>query len=264
MALVLFANTKGGSGKTTAAMLLAGELLSHNARIVLLEGDPNRPLMAWAQARGAPVIETSRTRVRTAADALCELEKASAQDRGEGRGRLIVVHDDDQEGLFEWIEGASSWAYFVIADPEGSPNEWLTDVTSQADLVIIPFAPSALDAKQVSRTVQVLTRVSKRTGRPVHYKILLTRAGAIMTRDEREIRAGLERAGLPLMSTALRERPAYRGLFKLDAVMNELPAETINGLDAARRNAAEYAAEVIDILKATDRGADATAQPEAA
>ena len=62
--------TKGGSGKTTAAMLLAGELLSHNARIVLLEGDPNRPLMAWAQARGAPVIETSRTRVRTAADAL--------------------------------------------------------------------------------------------------------------------------------------------------------------------------------------------------
>ena len=252
MALILFANTKGGSGKTTAALVLAGELLGHGARVVLLEGDPNRPLMSWAQARGAPVIETSRTRVRSAAEALRELEAAADRGHaGEGRGRLIVVHDDDQEGLFEWIEGASSWAHFVIADPEGSPNEWLTDVTSQADLVIVPFAPSALDAKQVSRTVQVLTRVSKRTGRPVNYRILLTRAGNIMTRDEREIRAGLERAGLPLMSTALRERPAYRGLFKMDLTMHELSSTAVNGLDAARQNAAEYAGEVVSVLRAT-------------
>ena len=263
MALVLFANTKGGSGKTTAALLLAGELLNHGAKVVLLEGDPNRPLMSWAQARGAPVIETSRTRIRTAVEARRELESAADRDKGEGRGRLVVVHDDDQENLFEWIEGANSWGYFVIADPEGSPNEWLTDVTSQADLVIIPFAPSALDAKQVSRTVQVLTRVSKRTGRPVNYKILLTRAGAIMTRDEREIRAGLERAGLPLMTAALRERPAYRGLFKMDAMIQELPAEAINGLDAARRNAVEYAAEVVAILRAAD-AAGGPARSEAA
>ena len=251
MALVLFANTKGGSGKTTAALVLAGELLGHGARVVLLEGDSNRPLMSWAQARGAPVIETSRKRVRTAADALRELEAVADQAGAEeGRGRLVVVHDDEQDGLFEWIEGASSWAHFVIADPEGSPNEWLTDVTSQADLVIVPFAPSALDAKQVSRTVQVLTRVSKRTGRPVNYRILLTRAGNIMTRDEREIRVGLERAGLPLMRTALRERPAYRGLFKMDATMNELSGLTVNGVDAARHNAAEYAAEVVSVLRA--------------
>ena len=29
MALVLFANTKGGSGKTTAALVLAGEYVLH-------------------------------------------------------------------------------------------------------------------------------------------------------------------------------------------------------------------------------------------
>ena len=252
MALVLFANTKGGSGKTTAALVLAGELLGHAARVVLLEGDPNRPLMTWAQARGAAVIETSRTRIRSAAEALREIDAAAVRTSlEEGKGRLVVVHDDEQEGLFEWIEGASSWAHFVIADPEGSPNEWLTDVTSQADLVVVPFAPSALDAKQVSRTVQVLTRVSKRTGRPVNYRILLTRAGHIMTRDEREIRAGLEHAGLPLMATALRERPAYRGLFKMDVTMNELSGVTINGLDGARQNAAEYAAEIVAVLRST-------------
>jgi chromosome partitioning protein len=248
MALVLFANTKGGSGKTTAAMVLAGELVSHGAKVVLLEGDPNRPLMSWAQARGAPVIESSRTRVKSAAEAAEMIGRTAEAGAG---GKLVVVHDDDQEGVFEWIEGASSWAHFVIADPEGSPNEWLTDVASQADLVIIPFAPSALDAKQVSRTVQVLNRVAKRSGRPVNYRILLTRAsaGAVMSRDEREIRESLEKNGLPLMQTTLCERPAYRGLFKLDATIEELPAGTIGGLDKARTNAAAYVSEIVSVLK---------------
>lgn len=255
MALVLLANTKGGSGKTTAALVLAGELFSHRARVVLLEGDPNRPLVTWAQARGLPVIETSRARAKTSEEVVAMLDNAT---KGAGH-RLVVVHDDHQEGVFEWIEGAASWAHFVIADPEGSPNEWLTDVVSQADLVIIPFAPSALDAKQVSRTVQVLNRVAKRTGRAVNYRILLTRANPIMTRDEREIRQSLERNGLPLLATSLRERPAYRGLFKLDAMIDELSSDIVNGLDGARRNAAEYAREILDTLKA-----DAAPRTEAA
>ena len=250
MALVLFANTKGGSGKTTAALVLAGELVKHRAKVVLLEGDPNRPLMNWANARDMEVLETSRTRIKSADEAASLIEKSARED-ADG-GRLAVVHDDDQDGVFDWIEGASSWANFVIADPEGSPNEWLTDVASQADLVIIPFAPSALDAKQVSRTVQVLTRVSKRSNKEVPYCILLTRAGAgaVMTRDEREIRQGLAQNGLPLLATTLHERPAYRGLFKLDATVDELPSTSINGLDAARKNAASFLAEVLTILKA--------------
>ena len=249
MALVLFANTKGGSGKTTAALVLAGELVKHRAKVVLLEGDPNRPLMNWANARDMEVLETSRTRIKSADEAASLIEKSATED-AEG-GRLAVVHDDDQDGVFDWIEGASSWAHFVIADPEGSPNEWLTDVASQADLVIIPFAPSALDAKQVSRTVQVLQKVAKRSGRAVNYRILLTRAGAgaVMTRDEREIRQSLAKNGLPLMETTLCERPAYRGLFKLDATIGELPDSVINGLDSARRNAAQYVSEVFSILK---------------
>lgn len=249
MALVLFANTKGGSGKTTAALVLAGELVKHRAKVVLLEGDPNRPIMNWAIARGMTVLETSKLNIKSPADAARLIEEAAVED--DDGGRLTVVHDDDQEGVFDWIEGAASWAHFVIADPEGSPNEWLTQVASQADLVIIPFAPSALDAKQVSRTVGVLQKVGKLSRREVDYRILLTRAGAgaVMTRDEREIRQSLVKNGLPLMDTTLCERPAYRGLFKLDATIAELPDWRINGLDSARRNAAQFVSEVLSVLK---------------
>ena len=96
MALVLFANTKGGSGKTTAALVLAGELVNHRAKVVLLEGDPNRPLMNWAHARSMPSLETSRSRVKSPAEA-CDLIEQSAVTDANG-GRLAVVHDDDQEG----------------------------------------------------------------------------------------------------------------------------------------------------------------------
>ena len=222
MALILLANTKGGSGKTTAALVLAGELLTHNARIVLLEGDPNRPLVSWAETRGAAIIETSKHRAKSADEARKIIEEAAGDTE-----RLVVIHDDDQEGVFEWIEGAS--------------------------------APSALDARQVSRTVQVLNKVAKRTGRAVNYRLLLTRANPIATRDEREIRQSLEKNGLSLLNCTLRERPAYRGLFKLDATMEELSPETVNGLDGARKNAAEFAREILDTLKA-----NATADSEAA
>ena len=251
MALVLFANTKGGSGKTTAALVLAGELVKHRAKVVLLEGDPNRPMMNWAMARGLKVLETSKVATSSPLAAARLIEEAAVAD-SDG-GRLAVIHDDDQENVFDWIEGSASWAHFVIADPEGSPNEWLTQVASQADLVIIPFAPSALDAKQVSRTVGVLQKVGKLSRREVKYRILLTRAGAgaVMTRDEREIRQSLAQNGLPLMETTLCERPAYRGLFKLDATISELPEARINGLDSARRNAAQFVAEVLAVLKET-------------
>ena len=92
MALVLFANTKGGSGKTTAALVLAGELVKHRAKVVLLEGDPNRPLMNWAQARGMTVLETSRSRVTSPTQAAELLE--GGVDHPANVGFLVHVGDD--------------------------------------------------------------------------------------------------------------------------------------------------------------------------
>jgi chromosome partitioning protein len=59
----------------------------------------------------------------------------------------------------------------------------------------------------------------------------------------------MEAGGLPLLRTALLERAAYRGLFKLDAMVGELEPARVGGLDGARRNAAELAAEILDILQ---------------
>ena len=243
MALVLFANTKGGSGKTTAALIFAMEALRADARVIILEGDPNAPLTRWARGRGLPVLVGSEVQPKTAGQAKAAIESAGAGSR------LVLVQDSDEERVFDWIEAATSWAHIVVADPEGSPNQWLQDVALSADLVVIPFAPTALDAHQVAKTVTVLGRVSRRTRSPVPYRVMLTRCGAVQTRDERKIRQALINDGVPMLETSLRDRPAFRAMFDLDKNLTELDPQQVNGLDGARQNAAMLAGDIIKLLR---------------
>jgi chromosome partitioning protein len=242
MALLMCANTKGGSGKTTAALVLAMEMVRHGGRVVLFEGDPNQPLTRWATNRGAPVLIGADLRPRNT-----EACAKALQDHG-GDHPIIVVHDPDEERVFDWIEATTAFAPFVIADPEGSPNQWMQDVALNSDLVVIPFAPTALDAHQVSKTMTLLGRVGRRTGRAVNYRVLMTRCPAIQTRDERKIRAALADNGVKVLNTSLRDRPAFRAVFDLDLTLAELDPDKINGLDGARSNAAALASEVNQVL----------------
>jgi chromosome partitioning protein len=54
MPIVVFANPKGGVGKSTAAVLLASELASHGGSVTMIDADPNRPLSRWANLPGKP------------------------------------------------------------------------------------------------------------------------------------------------------------------------------------------------------------------
>lgn len=243
MALVLFANTKGGSGKTTSALIFAGEVLRHGAKVALFEGDPNAPLGRWATNRGHPTLIGQDLKPKNAVEARAAIEAAAKTQR------LVLIQDSSEERVFDWIEAATGWANIVVADPEGSPNQWLQDVALSADLVVIPFAPTALDAHQVAKTVTVLGRVGRRTRTPVPYRVLMTRSGAIQTRDERRIRAALAEDGVPVLATSLRDRPAFRAIFDVDKDLVELEPALVNGLDAARQNAAALAAEILQLLR---------------
>ena len=53
MPVISFANSKGGSGKSTSALVIACEL-AEAADVILIDADPRRPLAAWAQLSDPP------------------------------------------------------------------------------------------------------------------------------------------------------------------------------------------------------------------
>ena len=53
MYVITFANPKGGSGKTTSAMLLAEQIALSGGRVSILDLDPNANILAWSEGRQA-------------------------------------------------------------------------------------------------------------------------------------------------------------------------------------------------------------------
>ena len=51
MYVITFANPKGGSGKTTSAMLLAEQIYIAGGSVAILDLDLNANIVAWSQSR---------------------------------------------------------------------------------------------------------------------------------------------------------------------------------------------------------------------
>ena len=54
MAVIAFANPKGGAGKSTAALVLATELAISGAQVTIIDADPNWPIHDWSKLPNKP------------------------------------------------------------------------------------------------------------------------------------------------------------------------------------------------------------------
>ncbi len=53
MPVIAFANPKGGSGKSTSALLLATELAVKGASVTIIDADPERWISQWRNSLGS-------------------------------------------------------------------------------------------------------------------------------------------------------------------------------------------------------------------
>ncbi len=218
MPTIVFVSPKGGVGKTTAALILASQL-ARGGKVTAIDADPNRPLKAWAQ--GADVPEN-----------------------------LAIVADADEDNIIDKIEAAAAATPFVVVDLEGTAAKIVLLAVSQADLVIIPTQGSQLDAEQASRAIRVVKQNEKMTGRVTPFGVLLTRTSPIIrTRTMGHIQHGLEDAGVPVLTTQLNEREAFRALFSFRRTLEDLDPKDVPNLDKARDNAEAFASEIVGMLR---------------
>jgi len=225
MPVISFISPKGGVGKTTSATLLATQL-SLVADVVVIDADPNRPVAGWAKLAEPPK-------------------------------RLRVVSDVTQENIIDKIDEAAAEVPFVIVDCEGTASLTVAYAIGASDLVIVPTQGSQLDAKEAARAIGLVKNQEKQARRPIPHRVLLTRTNpAITPRTLRHVYQQFNEFGVPIFDNQLNEREAFRALFSFGGALEALDAAQVGGLDKAIRNAREFAAEVVELLKSNQKKAE--------
>jgi len=220
MPVISFANPKGGAGKTTSALLLAGELAAKGARVAIIDADPERWISQWAKLPGKP-------------------------------GNIEIIGDVTEDSIVDHIDKAARTAQFVIVDLEGTASLMVANAIGMSDLVLIPTQGASMDAKGAAKTIRLIRNQERMARRSISHAILLTRtSAAIASRALRNVRDQLDKAGIEVLETSIVERAAFRDLFDFGGLLADLSADQVSNVEKARDNARAFAGEVIARLKA--------------
>jgi chromosome partitioning protein len=171
-------NLKGGTGKTTTAVYLAGGL-ARTGRTLLIDADPQRSALSWSEAAGGFAFPVISLPVRDLATRVGSL--------GEG------------------------YAHIVIDTPPGDAA-LVRSAALAADLVIVTLPTGLIDIDRLSPTLELLAEVE--ASNPIRIRILLTRVRT-GTRSAQAARELLAELGQPVLKHEIPLREAYTSGFGL-------------------------------------------------
>jgi chromosome partitioning protein len=187
----------------------------------MIDADPNRPLSQWANRPGRPE-------------------------------KLSVIATTAEDSIIDTIEKAAIQTTFVIVDLEGTASMMVGYAMSRADLVIIPAQGSHLDATEAVKAIKLVKGQEKAFQKTIPFAILFTRTSpAIRPRTLQSIEAEFTQNQIPMFGAQIHEGEAYRAMFVFGGTLAGLDPSQVANLPAARNNARSFAAEVIEILKAS-------------
>lgn len=218
---IVFASSKGGAGKTTAAVILACELARQGQPkgigVSLIDADPNQHSAAWAQLEGKP--------------------------------DNIALHAKvTEDNILDTIEDAQGQTPLVLVDLEGVASSAVLAAISRADLVIIPCQPSQNDAREAAKTIKTIKTSSRITQRHIPFSVLFTRlSAAIVTKTSKHLTEEFNQAGIDVFDCSLIDREAFKSIFSFGGTIYDLEASTKKAqqsIDRARDNAQLLAEEL--------------------
>jgi chromosome partitioning protein len=173
-------NQKGGVGKTTVAINLAGALVKAGYEVLLLDSDPQGSATQWHSLSESPEFQVRHHPRQLVASRL---------------KRVWGDHD------------------FVVIDAPPAAGAITRSILTIADWALMPVSPSPLDIWSSSETVGQIKQARKK--RPKLKVSLLVCRKITRTRLARQVREALATYDLPVMPVELSQRVAY-----LEAMLN--------------------------------------------
>lgn len=180
MQRIVVLNPKGGSGKTTIAVNLAGYYASQQQRPVLMDYDPQGSSGRWVSRR-----DPARPRVH-----------------------LISAHERDARVTRSFQLRPPPEATHVIVDtPAAVTGQSMFELTRQADKILVPVLPSDIDIHACSRCIRDLLLVAKIKRDDNRLGVIANRV-KVNTLVYQSLLRFLESLGIPIVAT-LRDSQNY-------------------------------------------------------
>ena len=230
MIVLTFASSKGGVGKSTAAVALAGAYAKAGQRVHLIDLDGNKTASRWLgdDALRPPMITLSAPNPQDLTEHLQEVARRHAPD-------------------------------VTLIDIAGSYEQALTIAVARAHLTVIPASTTEADIFEAARVARHIQAIYAAFGKAPLYRVLATRVAPLVTHAQAHGFKQMARLKLPLFRSLIAARAAYE-----EIGLSGLPPHFAN---AGRPTTAKAVAELdqlrteIDTILHEAYGAQPAAEP---
>ena len=202
--IIVITNQKGGCGKTTLAMNLAG-VIGARAKVLLVDGDPQGSASRWA---------------------------ASASDAKPFPTAIMGLANIKDKVHREIKKYIADYEYIVVDCPPAIDNNFTSSALLIADLALIPIVPSPTDLWAAVGIQKVIADVSEiNENLKARLVANMCQSNASISREALTLINEFE---FPKMATDIYQRTAYRQAAAFGGTVNDLEnskaKEEINSL----------------------------------
>ncbi len=209
--IAVLLNQKGGVGKTTLALHLAGAWAAQGRRVLVIDADPQGSALDWSEQRGR-----------------------------EGLPRLFGVLGLARETLHRELPEFARDADYVVVDGPPRVTGIARSALLAADVVLVPATPSPFDGWASGEMLRLLGEA--RMFRPELVARFVLNRCAARTVIARETGEALADHDPPLLVSRIGQRVAFADAARTGRLVGELDAHS-----AAAREIVAFAAEVAEL-----------------
>jgi chromosome partitioning protein len=179
--IIAVANQKGGSGKTTVSMQLAGAIARRGNRVLVVDADPQGTATRWA---------------------------ASAGDDNPFPASVIGLSAANAKVHREVKKFIDDYGHIIIDCPPAADSPVPQSALLIADLVLVPIIPSPLDMWAAVGIRQVILNVAD-LNEGLRSRLVLNQCQPNTTLAQETLEV-LPEFGIELAKTQIRHRQVYR------------------------------------------------------